>query len=72
MATHTGIGVFSGELTEQEDYVKRLENYFVAYDIKKEAKKRAVLLSECGMATYKWIKNLRAHRSQVIKNTKFT
>ena len=55
-----GIGVFSGEPTEWEDYVERLENYFVAHDIKTEAKKTAVLLSKCGMATYKLIKSLLA------------
>ena len=47
MATHTGIGVFSGKPTEWEHYVERLENYFVVHDIKTEAKKRAVLLSKC-------------------------
>ena len=60
MAAHPGIGVFSGEPTEWEDYVERLENYFVAHDIKTEAKKKAVLLSECGVATYKLIKSLLA------------
>ena len=29
MADHPGIGVFSGEPTEWEDYVERLEKYFV-------------------------------------------
>ena len=48
MAAHWDI---SGKLTEWEDYVERLENYFVAQDTRMEAKKRAVLLSECGMAT---------------------
>ena len=60
MVAHTGIGVLSGELTEWEDYVERLENYFVAHDIKTEAKKRAVVLSECGVATYKLIESLIA------------
>ena len=60
MAAHPGIGVFSGEPIEWEDYVERLENYFVAHDIKTEAKKRAVLLSECGVATYKLMKSLLA------------
>ena len=60
MAVHTGIGVFSGEPTEWEDYVERLENYFVVHDKQTEAKKRAELLSECGMATYKLIKSLIA------------
>ena len=60
MAAYTGIGIFSGEPTEWEDYVWRLENDFVVHDIKTEAKKRAVLLSECGVATYKLIKSLIA------------
>ena len=60
MAAHTGIGVFSGESIEWEDYVERLENYFAVYNIKTEAKKRAVLLSECGVTTYKLIKSLIA------------
>jgi len=58
MAVHTGIGAFSGDPTKWEDYVERLENYFVAHDIKTEVKKRAVLLSECGTAMYKLIRNL--------------
>ena len=40
--------------------MERLENYFVAHDVKTEAKKRLVLLSECGVATYKLIKSLLA------------
>ena len=60
MAAYSGIGVFSGEPTEWEDYVERLENYFVAHNIKTEAKKTAVLLSECGMTIYKLIKSLLA------------
>ena len=60
MAAHTGIGVFSGELIEWEDYVQRLENYFVVHDIKKEAKKRAVLLSEYGVTNDKLTKSLIA------------
>ena len=58
MAAHTEIEVFSGEPTEWEDYVERSENYFVVHDIKTEAKKRAALLSKCGVATYKLIKRL--------------
>ena len=58
MAAHTSFGAFSGEPTEWEDYVERLENYFVAHDIKSETKKKAVLLSEYGAATYKLIRSL--------------
>ena len=44
-----------------EDYLERLENYFIVHDMKTEAKKRAaVLLIKCGMATYKLIKCLIA------------
>ena len=52
--------VFLGEPTEWKDYVERLKNYFVVHDIKIEAKKRAVLLIKCGVATYKLIKSLIA------------
>ena len=58
MAAYPGIGVFSGEPNEWEHYVESLENYSVVHDIKMKAKKRAVLLSDCGMATYKLIKSL--------------
>ena len=58
MAAHTSFGAFSGEATEWEDYVERLENYFVAHDIKSDTKKKAVLLSDCGAATYKLIRSL--------------
>lgn len=58
MAAHSGIGAFSGEPTEWEDYVEKMENYFVAHDIKSDGNKRAVLLSECGAATYKLIRSL--------------
>ena len=58
MATQPGFDAFSGEPTEWEDYVERMENYFIAHDIKSDGKKRAVLLSECGAATYKLIRSL--------------
>ena len=38
--------------------MERLENYVVAHDIKSETKKKAVLLSECGAATYNLIRSL--------------
>jgi len=58
MAAHMGIGAFSGDPTKWEDYVERLENYFIAHNIKTEVKKSSVLLSECGAATYKLIRSL--------------
>ena len=60
MAARMGIGTFSGEPSEWEDYVDRLENYFVAHDVKEDAKKRAILLSESGAATYKLLCSLVA------------
>ena len=62
MAARMGIGTFSGEPTEWEDYVDCLENYFVAHDVKEDEKKRAILLSESGAATYKLIRSLVAPR----------
>lgn len=38
--------------------MERLENYFVAPDIKSDGKRRAVLLSESGAAMYKLIRSL--------------
>ena len=39
-------------------YTERLEQYFTANDIKIAEKKRAILLSVCGAATYQVIRNL--------------
>ena len=36
-----------------EQYVERLEFYFVAKEVTAEAKKKATLLSACGASTYK-------------------
>ena len=60
MAARMGIGTFSGEPTEWEDYVDYLENYCIAHDVKEAEKKRAILLSESGAATYKLIRSLVA------------
>ena len=59
------------QMNWQNERPERLKNYFVVHDIKTEAKKRAVLLGECGMATYKVIKSLIVLRSQVMKNIMF-
>ncbi|XP_065891685.1 uncharacterized protein [Dysidea avara] len=60
MAARMGIGTFSGEPSEWEDYVDRLENYFIAHDVKEAEKKREILLSESGVAAYKLIRSLVA------------
>ena len=61
VANHGVIGPFD---SSQEDwsYIARLQNYFVANDITedKTAKRRAILLSVCGVSTYRLIKSLSA------------
>ena len=61
MATHHGqITEFSGNSDDWEAYVEQLENYFEANEIESAAKKRAILLSPCGTATYKTIRSILA------------
>jgi len=43
----------------------RLESYFVAHDVKDDGKKRAILLSESGAATYKLIRSLVAPQKPI-------
>ena len=51
--SHGHIGEFNSQLEDSRSYTKRLQNYFIADDIKSEAKQRAILLSVCGPRTYK-------------------
>ena len=47
----------------QEDwasYAERLQQYFAANNVEDEDKQKAILLSACGIATYRLIKNLTA------------
>ena len=61
MASHHGTSAeFSGIAEDWEAYMEQLESYFVANDITTAAKKRAVLLSSCGTATYKIIRSVVA------------
>ena len=60
MTTHGTIGPFDREVEEWLAYCERLEQYFLAIDIKDAGKQRAVLLSTCGPATYQLIRNLAA------------
>ena len=41
MAEHSGIGKFSGEAADWDNYIERLENFFIAHDITEANKKRA-------------------------------
>ena len=58
MAKRGCVGEFFPEREQWDTYVERLQNYFVANDIGAEAKKRAILLSICGVTTYQFIRNL--------------
>ena len=61
MATvHGSVGEFSGVAEEWPPYIERMEFYFAANDVEDEGKKRAILLSCCGSATYSLIRNLVA------------
>ena len=61
MATkHGSIGEFDAGREDWQSYAERLEQYFVANDVTNTQKKRALLLSVCGAATYQLIRNLVA------------
>ena len=58
MATHGFLGEFDSAKETWQAYTERLQQYFVANDIDDADKKRAILLSVCGPATYQLIRNL--------------
>ena len=49
---------FNSQLEDWRPHTERLQSYFIANDIKSEAKQRAILLSMCGPCTYKLIHSL--------------
>ena len=51
---------FDGDTSEWEIYTERLAHYFAANGIEAAEKKRAILFTVCGTATYKLMKNLVA------------
>ena len=57
-SNHGHIGEFNSQLEDWHSYTERLQNYFIANDIKSEAKQRVILLSVCGPHTYKLIRSL--------------
>ena len=57
-SNHGHMGEFNNQLEDWRSYTERLQNYFIANDIKSEAKQRAILLSVCGPRTYKLIRSL--------------
>ena len=63
MASLGRIEEFSGENNNSwEEYAERLECFFDANDITGEEKKRSILLTVCGAATYSTLRSLVAPR----------
>ena len=62
MATHGSVGEFNPDREDWISYTERLTQYFVANGISAEEgdKRKAILLSSCGAATYQLIRNLAA------------
>ena len=60
MATHGTIGEFRNAQESWQSYVERLQQYFIANDVKTADKQWAVLLSAVGGQTYQLIRNLLA------------
>ena len=55
MAVNGSIGEFSVGNETWVSYIERLQQYFVANDIKGDDRQRAMLLSVCGASTYQLI-----------------
>ena len=59
MATHRALwATFDPSVEDWTRYMDRIKHYFVANDVADGDKKRSILLSACGPATYKVIRNL--------------
>ena len=58
IALHRVASPFDGTREEWKDYAERLDNYFIANDIKNPVKQRAILLNCVGASTYRLIKTL--------------
>ena len=68
MAIHGTIGEFCPKNEDWTSYTERLQQYFIANDVDGNEKKRAILLSVCGAATYKLIRSL-VHPQKPTDNT---
>ena len=55
-----GIAEYDSEREDWSSYVKRIELFFIANDVTDKVKKKAMLLSCCGFATYRIFKGLTA------------
>ena len=58
MAAHGTMKQFNPQVDDWPTYVERLQYYFVANDVDDDAKKRAILLTVCGVPTYKLLRSL--------------
>ena len=59
MATlHGHLPEYDGNSEDWTVYAEQLKHYFIANDIESEAKQRSLLLSVCGVLTFKLIKTL--------------
>ena len=58
MATHGTIKTFNPQVDDWPTYIERLQHYFVANDVEDADKKRAILLTVCGVPTYKLLRSL--------------
>ena len=68
MATHGSVGEFNPDREDWISYTERLTQYFVANGISEEGvKRKAILLSSCGAATYQLIRNLVAPKKPTEK-----
>ena len=68
MVTHGKINQFDPSHEAWATYVERLEFYFIANGIEDPEKKRAVLLTVSGPATYKLIRNLSSPKKPAEKS----
>ena len=59
---HGTVGEFDPTREDWSAYSELLQQYFEANDVADAGKQRAVLLSGCGLSTYKFIRNLVAPR----------
>ena len=58
MAVHGALAAFNSQEEDWSEYSERLTFYFTANGITTDAKKRAVLLSCCGPATFRLLRSL--------------
>ena len=66
MATHGSVGEFQITQETWQSYVERLQQYFIANDVKDATKLRAILLSTTGRQTYLAPASLRTSPSMIL------